>query len=130
MSEIPLRLLVISARVPEGERCDGCQFYHVSPPETLFAGLDWCDDPNLHGSGCSTSLSNGNQRLPECRERDGWRCYPPDSGVAELVEAAKVYAAGLANPRPWEIGSPVTCLDRLEQAASKVAKESNDVPRD
>lgn len=124
MPDIPTRLLVISARVPEGEKCipvgakTGCQFLGVSSthyiPRCHLYEEDMCDL----------------DRLPACRERDGWVAYPPGSGVAELVEAAKVYAAGLANPRPWEIGSPVTCLDRLEQAARKVAKESNDVPRD
>ena len=90
-----------------------------------LAGLDMTHTkvPRCYSAEEQTAMA---QRLID----EGWACYPPDSGVAELVEAAKVYAAGLANPRPWEIGSPVACLDRLEQAARKVAKESNNVPRD
>lgn len=30
MTDLPTRLLVINARVPEGEHCEGCQFLHQS----------------------------------------------------------------------------------------------------
>jgi hypothetical protein len=83
MPDIPIRLVVISARVPEGELCHGCTFDLTEYGQCQI----W---PDLvresawpHGDAI---------RLPACRERDGWVAYPPGSGVAELVEAAKRHA--------------------------------------
>lgn len=134
MPDIPTRLLVISARVPEGEKCipvgakTGCQFLGVSSthyiPRCHLYEEDMCDL----------------DRLPACRERDGWRCYPPDSGVAELVEAAREAPTAMSAALEASIDDPEqirvtnerwsTADDELYKAARKVAKESNDVPRD
>jgi len=149
MPDIPTRLLVISARVPEGERCDGCQYesdrYGDSEPICTDPHLDIDDDRDR-----LVGTEDGSKRLPACRERDGWACYPPDSGVAELVEAAKVTGGALNND--WRLlqifdrgmeetrdeaafnsdcdTTPKTGGAELIRAARKVAKESNNVPRD
>lgn len=88
MSEIPLRLLVISARVPEGDSCTGCDLALTVGrwvSETEKVELQLCP---LHKTDGKPTVTHG-IRLPACRERDGWAAYPPGSGVPELVEAAK-----------------------------------------
>jgi len=90
MSTIPTRLLVINARVPEGAYCTGCDFcsptlepLDTDPPEGHYyvtghvccLPLEGCDGEEPEWDIDTAQPA----RLPACRERDRWRCYPPDA---------------------------------------------------
>jgi hypothetical protein len=128
VSTVPLRLVVISARVPEGERCNGCT-WEPDPLSTLC---------KLHGGSVGIAAEGTILlRHKACRERDGWVAYPPGSAVVELVEAVKrrnQAADELGEPVISEYGWDMQWMDRklrlnaaeleLREAARKVAVEA------
>lgn len=83
----PIRPLVIYARVPTGETCDGCHYYR--------ARLGTCHDSTLLEPGISGiwTIATDGVRLPECLARDRNLVVTPGSPVGELVRAAAQFSA-------------------------------------
>lgn len=94
MTTVPKRLVAISAAIPTGETCDGCQFARGKSVRTNGPTVCW--DPTIHPDGPQErpvdwhSITQG-KRLPECKARDRFLVIEPGSAVGGLVRAAVRY---------------------------------------
>lgn len=84
MEEVPVRLVVVKARVPTGDTCKGCDFeegyQHSGLPKVRT-----CGDLTLALNAPPRPLVTNGMRLPACKERDAYRAIAPNSPEAKLL---------------------------------------------
>lgn len=79
MSTVPKRLVAISAAIPTGETCDGCDYENRE--------LRACKDGSLLHDRRAFAIITDGIRPPECKARDRYLVVEPGSAVGELLRA-------------------------------------------
>lgn len=136
MNEIPKRLVVIEARIPTGERCDGCQYTWLHQAERPGFCALFNTYRTVDGQHVPDTWTASTARLPACLARDSYQVVVPGSAVAKLIAASLAYdracEAHEAVKDEWGVIGPEfnasllqlrSARRRMKTAARKVAEE-------
>lgn len=133
MTKIPTRLVVIQARIPTGESCEGCEFLSVSERLSKHQELrPWACGLHEITDRSWTLRALPPDRLPACRERDGWTAVRGDAleelhgRLLDLDHYAAEYRAAHKTSRPeWHCEAENNLANAHKEAigaARKVAE--------